>query len=182
MVNDKTLFPTNVVYTTHDWHDTIETSWCPYQLFHRTFSIDLTASIVSCRSCVVYTTFVGNSVLSFTTSKLNYNNINTFDVDGAGFWNRSFLCLLYMQCIFARMWAYEHKAAKIPRNGRTILLFRSWAIFLDSCESHMDCLLLLLVLWVETPFSQASFQSSVPFFTCAAFSCLSSSLTLSIVL
>ena len=35
-------------------------------------SIDLTASIVSCQSCVVYTTFVGNSVLSFTTSKLNY--------------------------------------------------------------------------------------------------------------
>ena len=34
-------------------------------------SIDLTASIVSCQSCVVYTTFVGNSVLSFTTSKLN---------------------------------------------------------------------------------------------------------------
>ena len=33
-------------------------------------SIDLTASIVSCQSCVVYTTFVGNSVLSFTTSKL----------------------------------------------------------------------------------------------------------------
>ena len=24
MVNDKTLFPTNVVYTTHDWHDTID--------------------------------------------------------------------------------------------------------------------------------------------------------------
>ena len=37
----------------------IETSWCPYQLFHRTFTIDLTASIVS---CVVYTTFVGNSL------------------------------------------------------------------------------------------------------------------------
>ena len=37
-------------------------------------SIDLTASIVSCQSCVVYTTFVGNSVLSFTTSKLNYLN------------------------------------------------------------------------------------------------------------
>ena len=87
VVNDKTLFPTNVVCTTHDWHDTIdavrsiersggivgvdiktfrratpssvgrsgkigdrsfltyqltmalhvETSWCPYQLFHRTF-------------------------------------------------------------------------------------------------------------------------------------------------
>ena len=34
-------------------------------------SIDLTTSIVSCQSCVVYTTFVGNSVLSFTTSKLN---------------------------------------------------------------------------------------------------------------
>ena len=38
-------------------------------------SIDLTASIVSCQSCVVYTTFVGNSVLSFTTSKLNYMSI-----------------------------------------------------------------------------------------------------------
>ena len=106
MVNDKTLLPTNVVYTTHDWHDTIdavrsivkvrwnswydrsfltyqltmashvETSWCPYQLFHRTFTIDLTASIVSCQSCVVYTTFVGNSVLSFTTSELK-NNCNT---------------------------------------------------------------------------------------------------------
>ena len=50
----------------------VETSWCPYQLFHRTLSINLTASIVSCQSCVVYTTFVGNSVLSFTTSKLNY--------------------------------------------------------------------------------------------------------------
>ena len=36
---------------------------------------DLTASIVSCQSCVVYTTFVGNSVLSFTTSKLNYQNV-----------------------------------------------------------------------------------------------------------
>ena len=24
VVNDKTLFPTNVVYTTHDWHDTID--------------------------------------------------------------------------------------------------------------------------------------------------------------
>ena len=23
-VNDKTLFPTNVVFTTHDWHDTID--------------------------------------------------------------------------------------------------------------------------------------------------------------
>ena len=32
----------------------------------------LTASILSCQSCVVYTTFVGNSVLSFTTSELNY--------------------------------------------------------------------------------------------------------------
>ena len=71
MVNDKTLFPTNVVYTTHDLF-LVETSWCPYQLFHRTFTIDLTASIVSCQSCVVYTTFVGNSVLSFTTSELNY--------------------------------------------------------------------------------------------------------------
>ena len=50
----------------------VETSWCPYQLFHRTFSINLTASVVSCQSCVVYTTFVGNSVLSYTTSKLNY--------------------------------------------------------------------------------------------------------------
>ena len=29
------------------------------------------ASIVSCQSCVVYTTFVGNSVLSFTASELN---------------------------------------------------------------------------------------------------------------
>ena len=37
----------------------VETSWCPYQLFHRTFTIDLTASIVS---CVVYTTFAWNSV------------------------------------------------------------------------------------------------------------------------
>ena len=27
---------------------------------------------VSCQSCVVCTTFVGNSVLSFTTSELNY--------------------------------------------------------------------------------------------------------------
>ena len=36
----------------------VETSWCPYQLFHRTFSIDLTASAVSCQSCVEYTTFV----------------------------------------------------------------------------------------------------------------------------
>ena len=27
---------------------------------------------MSCQSCVVYATFVGNSVLSFTTSKLNY--------------------------------------------------------------------------------------------------------------
>ena len=50
----------------------VETSWCPYQLFHRTLSINLTASIVSCQSCVVYTTFVGNSVLSFTTSKLKH--------------------------------------------------------------------------------------------------------------
>ena len=50
----------------------VETSWCPYQLFRRTFSIDPTASIVSCQSCVVYTTFVGNSVLSLTTSELNY--------------------------------------------------------------------------------------------------------------
>ena len=49
----------------------VETSWCPYQQFHRTYTIDLTASIVSCQSCVVYTTFVGNSVLSFTTSELN---------------------------------------------------------------------------------------------------------------
>ena len=35
-------------------------------------SIDLTASIVSCQLCVVYTTFVGNSASSFTTSKLNH--------------------------------------------------------------------------------------------------------------
>ena len=41
-------------------------------------SIDLTASIVSCQSCVVYTTFVGNSVLSFTTSKLNCFQIVSF--------------------------------------------------------------------------------------------------------
>ena len=40
--------------------------------FYQTFTINLTASIVSCQSCVVYTTFVGNSVLSFTTSELNY--------------------------------------------------------------------------------------------------------------
>ena len=89
MVNDKTLFPTNVVYTTHDWHDTIDavrliyswpTNWrwrwtskrleVPTIDFYRTFTINLTASIVSCQSCVVYTTFVGNSVLSFTTSEL----------------------------------------------------------------------------------------------------------------
>ena len=44
----------------------------PYQLFHRTFTINLTASIVLCQSCVVYTTFVGNSGLSFTTSDLNW--------------------------------------------------------------------------------------------------------------
>ena len=52
----------------------VETSWSPCQLFHRTFTIDLTASIESCQSCVAYTTFVGNSVLSFTTvtSELNY--------------------------------------------------------------------------------------------------------------
>ena len=50
----------------------VEMSWCLYQLFHRIFTIDLTASIVSCQSCVVYITFVGNSVLSFTTSELNY--------------------------------------------------------------------------------------------------------------
>ena len=42
------------------------------QRFHKTFTIDLTASIMSCQSCVVYTTFVGNSVLSFTTFELNY--------------------------------------------------------------------------------------------------------------
>ena len=34
-------------------------------------------SIVSCQSCVVYTTFVGNSVLSFTTSELNINLLST---------------------------------------------------------------------------------------------------------
>ena len=136
MVNDKTLFLTNVVYTTHDWHDTIdavrsiERSGGIVGMDIKTFrratpssvgrsgkifpdlptddgvarrkifpdlptddgvarrnvlmsiptippdlSIDLTASIVSCQSCVVYTTFVRNSVLSFTTSKLkeNYN-------------------------------------------------------------------------------------------------------------
>ena len=50
----------------------VETSWSPYHQFQRTFTINLTASIVSCQSCVVYTTFVGNSVLSFTTSELNY--------------------------------------------------------------------------------------------------------------
>ena len=43
-------------------------------------SIDLTASIVSCQSCVVYTTFVGNSVLSFTTSKLNLSRVPTCQV------------------------------------------------------------------------------------------------------
>ena len=50
----------------------VETSWCPYQLFHRTFTVNLTTSFVSCQRCAVYTTFVGNSVLSFTTSELNY--------------------------------------------------------------------------------------------------------------
>ena len=50
----------------------VETSWSPYQLFHRTFTINLTASIVSCKSCVAYTTRVGKIVLSFTTSDLNY--------------------------------------------------------------------------------------------------------------
>ena len=50
----------------------VETSRSPYQLFHRTFTFDLTASIVSCQPCVAYATFVGNSVLSFTTSDLNY--------------------------------------------------------------------------------------------------------------
>ena len=123
MVNDKTLFPTNVVYTTHDWHDTIDAVrsiersggivGVDIKTFRRAtpssvgrsgkiaifpdlptddgvarrnvlmstptippdLSIDLTASIVSCQSCVVYTTFVGNSVLSFTTSKLNYMSI-----------------------------------------------------------------------------------------------------------
>ena len=125
MVNDETLFPTNVVYTTHDWHDTIdavrsiERSGGIVGMDIKTFrratpssvgrsgkiglspifpdlptddgvarrnvlmstptippdlSIDLTASIVSCQSCVVYTTFVGNSVSSFTTSKLNCQN------------------------------------------------------------------------------------------------------------
>ena len=51
----------------------VETSWSPYQLFHRTFAINLTTSIVSWQSCVAYTTFVGNTgcVLSFTTSELN---------------------------------------------------------------------------------------------------------------
>ena len=50
----------------------VETSWFPYQLFYRTFNDNLTAAIASCQSCVVYTTFVGNSVLSFITSELNY--------------------------------------------------------------------------------------------------------------
>ena len=39
----------------------------PRDLYYRS-----TASIVSYQSCVVYTTFVGNSVLSFTTSELNH--------------------------------------------------------------------------------------------------------------
>ena len=52
----------------------VETSLSPYQRFHRTLTIDLTASIVSCQSCIVYTMFVGNSVLSFTTSELNYSH------------------------------------------------------------------------------------------------------------
>ena len=56
----------------------VETSWCPYQLFHRTFTIDLTASIVL---CVVYTTFVGNSVscrlphLNLITKNLKFKGI-----------------------------------------------------------------------------------------------------------
>ena len=49
----------------------VEAFWSPYQLFHQTFTIDRTASIVSYQSCVMYTT-VGNSVLSFATSDLNY--------------------------------------------------------------------------------------------------------------
>ena len=71
MVNDKTLFspifpdlPTDDGVARRNVMMSIPT--IPPDL-----SIDLTASIVSCQSFVVYTTFVGNSVLSFTTSKLN---------------------------------------------------------------------------------------------------------------
>ena len=56
----------------------VETSWSPYQRFHRTFTIDLTSSIVSFQSCVVDTTFVGNSVLLFNTSEQNYHTLTPF--------------------------------------------------------------------------------------------------------
>ena len=79
MVNDKTLFPTNPVGRSGidrsipdlPTDDGVARRNVLKSL--PTIPPDiLSACIVSCQLCVVNTTFVGNSVLSFTTSELNY--------------------------------------------------------------------------------------------------------------
>ena len=69
----------------------VETSWSPYHRFQRTFTINLTASIVSCQSCVGYTTFVGNSVFGCRLPHLNWITVQLMCLQ----------TLFYLYCLFS---------------------------------------------------------------------------------